>query len=117
MVLLSMIICIPVRPMYDALSELRFARTRGGTVPIGRDPSRNTVRHHPRRTQACLSHCLILPLTEENIHQVAVPINGPVEVASAAFHLEIQLLALPTLSTSPAAIFAQGALSSPAPAR
>jgi len=77
-------------------------------MSIGGDPGWNPLSHSSGREKERFSRGLILSLTELDIHQVPVPINGPIQVDPTSFHLEIRLVAIPTRSDSPAAMFAQG---------
>jgi hypothetical protein len=75
--------------MEDTLSQLRLDGPRVGTVPVSRDPGRDSVSHCSSRAKEGFGRGLILPLTEEDIHQVPVSINRTVQVNLAPFHFEI----------------------------
>ena len=81
--------------MEDVLSQLALACAGIGPVSISRDPVRHPIGDSPCGTKERLSGCLILALAQQHVHQVAIPINGPIEVDSPTLDLQIGLVTVP----------------------
>jgi len=108
MLLLQVMMQLPFRPLGDTLFQLPLALRRSRRHAHRAWPGRgDPISNHSCRTKERLSRCLILSLTEEDIHQVSVSINGLAQVNPTPFPLQIRLGAIPTLSYPPASICAQ----------
>ena len=64
-------------------------------VLVGSDSVRYTASDGSSRTEERLGSRLILALAQQHIDQVAVPINGPIEVDPTPLHFQIGFVAVP----------------------
>src|SRR4030095_892630 len=96
-----------VGAMVHVLSQHAFDRAGISPVSISRDPVRHTIGDSPCGTKERLSGCLILALAQQHIHQVAIPINGPIEVDSPTLDLQIGLVTVPASPYLPTSVFAE----------
>jgi hypothetical protein len=61
-------------------------------VSVTGDPRRDTTGDGACRAEEGLRRRLVSLLTEQDIHQVPIPVNGAVEVDQAPFHFEERLV-------------------------
>jgi hypothetical protein len=80
MILLDMVVQIAVRPVRHPVPKDIPNGAWVGIMPIGGDAVRRYPGHGPRGPEESLRRCEIPGLTEAYIHQVAVAVDGPVEV-------------------------------------
>ena len=86
--------------MVHVLSQHAFDRAGISPVSISRDPVRHTIGDSPCGTKERLSGCLILALAQQHVHQVAVPIDGGIEVDPSALHFQIGFVTVPAAPCS-----------------
>jgi hypothetical protein len=78
--------------MTDSVPQCCFDRPRIGVMAIRGDPLRNTPGDNSRRAKEGFCRCLIPLLTQQNINEISIPINRPVQVDRAPFYLNTTLL-------------------------
>lgn len=97
----QMIIQVAVGAMAYPFPKRGFDGTRIGVVSITGDPRRDMTGNGARGTKEGLGCCLVPLLTEQDIHQVPIPINGAVEVDQAPFYFDARLVDVPTAGATP----------------
>ncbi len=107
MVLLQVIIHIPVRAMAHSFPQDSFEGTGIGVVAITGNSLRDTTGDGAGGAKEGFCRCLIPLLTEQDIHEVPISIDGPVEIDQAPFHFEERLVDIPPASNSPSSMLAQ----------
>ena len=90
MVLLQAIVEIVIRPMQHVIAQGLTDRTGIGIMPIGRHPLWHTTGDGPRGAEERLGRRLVALLTQQNVDEVPIAINGPVQVGPASFHFNIR---------------------------
>jgi len=69
-------------------------------MSIGRNPVGHTAGDGPSRAEERLGSRLILALAQQHVHQVAVPIDGAIEVDPSALHFQIGFVTVPAAPCS-----------------
>ena len=77
-------------------------------MAVSRDAVRNTTSDSMGRAEARLGGGLILAFAEPHVHQVTVPINGPIEVDTTTLHFQIGFVTISAPSHLPTSVFAEG---------
>src|SRR5262249_2731744 len=108
MVLFQMIIQIAVRAMPHGLSQRSFDSPGIGAMSITGDALRDATGDRARGAEEGFRPCLVLLLPQRDIDEIPLPINGPVEVGHAPFHLDAGLVHVPAAPDSPTPMLAQG---------
>jgi hypothetical protein len=80
MVLFQIIIQIPVRAMTYLFPEPGSDGVGIGGMSITGDSLRDTTGDHARRSEERFCRCLVALLAKPNIDEIAVTVNGAVEV-------------------------------------
>src|SRR5262245_35208810 len=107
MVLLQMIVQVTVRAMAYRFPERGFDRAGIGVVSITGDPLWDTTRDGTRRAEEGFRRCLVSLLAKQDIDEMAIPINGPVQVDRAPFHFNESFIYVPTRPTASPPVLAQ----------
>jgi hypothetical protein len=107
MVLLQMIVQVAVRPVHHPLPENVPIGARVGITAIGRDAVRRHPSHRPRRPKKGLGRHQITRVAEPRINEVAVALDGTVQVGPLPLNFDIGLIYIPALSHAPVASLAQ----------
>ena len=71
------------------------------------DPRRDTTGDRARGAKEGLCRRLVPLLTEQDIHQVPLAINGAVEVDQTPFHFEVSFVDVPAAANSASPVLAQ----------
>jgi hypothetical protein len=76
-------------------------------MSITRDPLRDTPSDRTRRPEERFRRGLVALLTEPHVDEIAITINGTVQVNQAAFDFEKCLIHVPAASDFPSSMLAQ----------
>src|SRR5215212_3425685 len=76
-------------------------------MAVSRDSVRNTASDSTGGAEERLGGGLILAFAEQNVHQVTVPINSPIEVDPTTLHFQIDFVTIPAPSHLPTSVFAE----------
>jgi hypothetical protein len=97
MVLLQMVVEIAVGPVHHLVAKDGSDGTRVGVMAIRGDPLGRHTSHRPGRTEARLG-CRKIPRgAQPDIHELAIPINGPVEILPLALNTHIGVIDIPAV--------------------
>ena len=77
-------------------------------MAVSRDLVGHTVGDSPGRAEERLSGGLILAFAEQNVHQVPIPINSPIEVDPTTLHFQIGFVTVPAAPYFPAPLLTEG---------
>src|SRR5918992_267035 len=102
-----MIIQVAVRAMTYLCPQLGCDRARIGVMSVTSNPRRDTTGDGACRAEEGFRRRLVPLLTEQNIHQIPIPINGAIEVSQAPFDFDERLVDVPAAPDSPASMLAQ----------
>ena len=91
-------------------------RARIGIMAIGRDAIRRHPSHHPCRPNKGLGRREIACIAEPHVHEVAVSINGTVQVIPLPLNFDLRFIHVPAGPHGPVAPPAQGLAEEPEPA-
>jgi hypothetical protein len=82
------IIQVTVRAMAHFFSQLGFASPRIGVMPIAGDSLGNTSGDSPRGAEEGFRRRLVALLTQQNLDEIPIAINRPVQVGPRAIALK-----------------------------
>ena len=103
MVLLQAIVEIVIRPMQHVIAQGLTDRTGIGIMPIGRHPLWGVADDVDSLLEKALGCLHISLLAEHRINQIAISIDGSIEIAPFSFDVDVGLINIPgspCLSTS-----------------
>jgi hypothetical protein len=80
MVLLQRVVQTAIRAMMHGFTQLRLDRPGIGAMSITRDPRWNTTGDRARGAKEGSRRRLVPRLTEPHVDEIAIPVNGAVEV-------------------------------------
>src|SRR3712207_6476005 len=87
--------------MGNAPAQRGADRPRVGAVPVRGDAVGGHAGGGPRRTEEGLRRRHVAVLAEHGVGQVAVPVDGAVEIAPPAPHLQVCLVHVPVPAAGP----------------
>ena len=93
--------------MAHLFPQLGFDGAGIGVVSITGDPLRDTTSDCARGPKEGFRCCLVPLLTEQNIDQIPISIDRPVEVDQAPFDFKESLVHIPAAPDSPSSMLAQ----------
>lgn len=92
--------------MLHGFPQLRFDGTGIRDMPVGCNALRNTFGDCACGTEECFRRAVAL-LTQQDIDEIALAINGTVQVGPAPFHFDIGLVNIPASTNSAPSMLAQ----------
>jgi hypothetical protein len=95
MVLLKSVVEIPARPMPHVVAEFDSDRSGIGIMAISGDPARSDAGHRLGRSKECPGGRKVTMSAQHDVHQGAITINRPIEIAPSAPHPDIRLIKVP----------------------
>ena len=98
MILLDTPVKISAAAMLDVVAEHFANRTRIRIAPIAGDLPRHSIYNGESTTEEALSSRHIPRRAEHRVDQVAVAINGAIEIAPFPFNLQIRFIDVPAAS-------------------
>src|ERR1700761_5884930 len=101
MVLLDPAILIGTAPMFYRGSQYLLDGARIGSVPVGGDLDWIFINDRKSTAEEALSGGHVSGGTEQGIDQIACAINGAVQVAPLAFHLDVRFVYKPARADFP----------------
>src|SRR3712207_2597034 len=94
-VLLKPVVFVDAGPMHDPPAEHRADRPRVGAVAVRGDALGRHARGGLGRAEEGLRRGRVAVLAEHGVDEIAVAVDGPVEVGPAAAHLDVCLIDVP----------------------
>src|SRR5215212_8245888 len=100
-VLLQPVVPVGAGPMRNPSAERGADRPRVGAVPVRGDAVGDQAGGGLGRAEEGLRRRHVAALAEQGVDQVAVPVDGPIEVTPAAPHLQVGLIDEPGAAAVP----------------
>src|SRR5215207_8474412 len=98
----SSLLFISAGPVHDLSAECRADRPRVGAVSVGGDALGDNAGHRLGRAEEGLGRRHVAVLAQHGIDEIAVTVDGAVQIAPPATNLQVSLVDVPVTATSAA---------------